>query len=236
MKAAFLDWLAPGATIFRNGPVNGPRVIEAEGDPPIVLDWRPVHVETSASGEMGLSTGPWRITKRGDVASAQRFGQFVSVWRRNSAGAWRVHVDLGIGHPEPILWDAPLSLAQAPAPSTSTLQSLEDAEADFAAHARNAGTAAAYSALGSESMRTYREGVGPILGRAAVLASSEIPAGPLEWSCDRTEASRAQDFGFAIGRFAAPGGKAAGHYLRIWRREEAGWRVALDITEALASK
>src|SRR5262252_6871325 len=45
-------------------------------------------------GELGLSTGPWRLTNPKDPTHPS-FGQFVSVWRREPGGAWKVIVDLG---------------------------------------------------------------------------------------------------------------------------------------------
>ena len=33
--------------------------------------------------------------------------------------------------------------------------------------------------------------------------------------------------------YAPPGGPAAGHYVRVWRREPGGWRIAADVTNAL---
>ena len=70
MRAAFLAWLAPDAIALprRAGERPGDRS-PRRPEPPIVLDWRPVFVEVAASGELGLSTGPWTITSRTDPAA-----------------------------------------------------------------------------------------------------------------------------------------------------------------------
>lgn len=234
-RAAFLAWLAPGATLFRNGPVDGPATIRREPDPPIVLDWRPVFVETAASGEIGLSTGPWKIQRRADPAAAPRYGQFLSVWRRDSFGSWRVHVDLGISHPGPALWDAPLEAGHTPR-ATRGPETVERAEAEFARLARTQGTQSAYAAWASSRIRLYREGIAPLLGREAALSHAGEPAGSLEWVRARSESSEAGDFGFASGHYARPGEAKAGHFVRIWRREEDGWRIAADVTEAFVRR
>ncbi len=235
MRAAFLAWLAPGSTLFRAGPVDGPAEISRNPDPPIVLDWRPAFVEVSASGEMGLSTGPWRIRSKADPARPERFGQFVSVWKRPPGGHWRVWVDLGISHPGPVLWDAPLAANFTPKAGAAIAGSIAQAEAEFARLARTAGHAAAYGAWVSPTVRIYREGHAPFLGREASLASPAAQ-GSAEWSLERQETSQAGDFGFAIGRYGAPGGPKAGDYVRIWRRESAGWRIALDVVDAVKPK
>ena len=233
MRAAFLHWLGPGSTLFRGGPVDGAATIAANPDPPIVLDWRPVHVETSASGDFGLSTGPWRTRPRGGAPAPERFGQFVSVWRKDAAGEWRVHVDLGIGHPEPSLWDAPLGLHPARRPDQPPARTLEEAEEAFARLSSAASARAAYAAHASGSIRGYRDAHAPLLGRDAFLGSGSIPAGALEWESLRAETSHSGDLGFTLGRYRTPGSATAGHYLRVWRREGAEWRIALDITEPL---
>lgn len=238
MRAAFLAWLAPDATLYRNGPVNGPAYIAANPDPPILLDWRPAFVEVAASGELGLSTGPWTLTSRRDPGATPRHGQFVSVWKREGKGPWRVRVDLGISHSGPALAHAPLQALSTsnqgnpPAPST-----IADAEARFAALAARSGDAAAYAALASPSVRVYREGHAPFLGRAEALSSPAAGEARTAWTLETHEASTSGEFGFASGRFGpAPGAAAAGHYVRVWRREAGDWRIALDVVNALSPR
>lgn len=234
MRAAFLAWLAPDATLFRAGPVNGPAAIAASPDPPIVLDWRPVFVEVAASGELGLSTGPWKITSRSDPSAPPLFGQFISVWKRTADAGWRVHVDLGISHPHPGLADAPLLAQVTPALARGdSAAGVAAAEADFARRAAEAGNAAAYAHWLSPAARIYREGHAPFLGREAALASPAAGNDRIAWSVERHEASASGDLGYAMGRYAVPGGSTAGHYLRVWRREAPGWRIALDVVNAL---
>jgi ketosteroid isomerase-like protein len=234
MRAAFLAWLAPDATLFRNGPVNGPAVIAAEPDPPIVLDWRPAYVEVAASGELGLSTGPWKMTRRGDPSAAPRHGQFVSVWKRDAAGAWRVRVDLGISHAGAALWDAPLVARVPSPPGAGSGSTIASAEARFASLAAEGGDAAAYAALASPAIRLYREGHAPFLGREAALASPAASPAKTAWTLETHEAGASADLGYATGRYGPGGGATAGHYVRIWRHEPGGWRIALDVVNAVA--
>lgn len=237
MRTAFLAWLAPGATLFRDGPVNGPAFIAANPDPPIVLDWRPAYVEVAASGEMGLSTGPWTIASRRDPGAAPRHGQFVSVWKRVDGGPWRVHVDLGISHPDPTLAEAPLQALTTPDPGPDTPDTIAAAEARFAALSSRSGDAAAYAASASPTLRIYREGQAPFLGRAESIAARAVGTAGTSWTLETHETSASGDFGYAIGRYGTASGDAvAGDYLRIWRREAGGWRIALDVVNARAQR
>lgn len=234
MRAAFLAWLAPDAIVFRNGPVNGPALIASRPEPPIILAWRPVFVEVAQSAEMGLSTGPSTITSRADPLAPPRHGQFVSVWKRPPGGAWRVRVDLGISHPGAALADAPLEAGVTPSPGPHPgAGTIAGAEASFARLAAAAGDSSAYAHFVSASTRLYREGHAPFLGQEAALASPAAAATRTAWTMESHETSVSGDLGYATGRYAPPGGPAAGHYVRVWRREPGGWRIAADVTNAL---
>lgn len=100
MKAAFLGALADDGILFRGGPVNGVALWRARAESPAVLEWAPSYAEVSGDGDLGFSTGPWSLRpKAGEAAVA--FGHFVSVWRRERGGPWRVALDIGISHPDP---------------------------------------------------------------------------------------------------------------------------------------
>ncbi len=237
MRAAFLTWLAPEATLFRDGPVNGPAYVAANPDPPIILDWRPVFVEVAAGGDLGLSTGPWTLTSRKNPSALPRHGQFVSIWKRVAGGPWRVQVDLGISHPTPALATVPLLAVTTPASDARLSATLLEAEAGFAQAAVRAGDAAAYASSVSGSVRLYRNGHEPFLGREAALASPAARAAHTVWTLESHEMSASGDFGYATGRFGPAENHApAGHYLRAWRREPGGWRIALDVVNELASR
>lgn len=237
MRAAFLSWLAPGATLYRDGPVNGPAFIAANPDPPIVLDWRPVFVEAAASGELGLSTGPWTITARKDPSGPARHGQFVSIWKRGSGGPWRVQVDLGISHPGPELATASLQAFTTPAANPVPAGTLAQAEAQFARTAALSGDASAYAESVSASVRLYREGHAPFLGREAALSSPAAQQARTAWTVATEEVSASGDFGYATGHYAPAQGRATtGHWVRAWRREPGGWRIALDVVNELVPR
>jgi ketosteroid isomerase-like protein len=230
MRVAFLAHFAPGGVLVREGWRTAREAWEPQPAPPIVLDWRPVYVETAASGEMGMSTGPWRITPRG-AAAPQRFGQFFSIWSREPGGPWRVDIDIGIPHPQPVLWDAPLVAVRTPA-VPGAAGSLEEAEAAFAQLAATQG-AAAWQRWGAQDLRLYREGSPPRLGLFAALPA--VDAKPARWIAERTATAASRDFGYARGTVRGlPAGELAGYYLHVWRREAGGWRLVADVFNAAA--
>ena len=230
MRVAFLaNFDADGVTV-RNAWIVSNDYLRDRPAPPIFLDWRPQYVEVAPSGEMGLSTGPSKITSKAKADAPPAYGQFVSVWRRDAAGAWKVAVDLGIGHPQPALWDQPLQARVSPTAPAASGASLPDAEAQFARIASERGARAAYEALGASDLRYYRGGHAPVAGRAQALAASTMTDDRNAWAVERSEVARSGDFGYARGNYASAAGQAPlGWYLRVWRREADGWRIVMDV-------
>lgn len=234
MRAAFLAHFADDGVMVQGGWTNAIAHLAPRASPPIVLDWRPAYVEVPASGELGLSTGPWKVSDPANPGEKPAYGQFVSVWRRAAGGPWKVEVDIGIAHPQPALWDEALRATTVEGGGTPP-ESIETAEAGFAREALRDGARAAYGRHASATVRIYRSGASPVLGRQAALASSAAGEGPFTWTAERIETARSGDFGYARGSYAeasAPG-VALGQYLRIWRLESGAWRVALDVTAPL---
>ena len=234
MRAAFLAAFAPDGVFVRNGWTVSNEWLRNQPAPPIVLDWRPQYVEVAASGELGLSTGPWKITSKAKPDTPPLFGQFVSVWRREAGGSWKVAVDLGIAHPAEALWSAPLETRQLPAPRSGPESGIAQAEARFAADARANGLRAAYAAHGADNLRFYRNGHPPTAARSDALTAAAMAEASPAWTVERMETARSGDFGYARGSYAvaAAPGVPTGWYLRVWRREGGEWRIVMDVTNA----
>ncbi|HEX7465963.1 MAG TPA: nuclear transport factor 2 family protein, partial [Usitatibacter sp.] len=203
MRAAFLANFADDGVYVRDGWVEAKADLAKRSAPAIVLDWKPVFTEVAWSGDLGLSTGPWKITSKAKPDAAPSFGQFVSVWRRDPGGPWKVVVDIGIAHAGAALWDQPLATVMLPGRAALTRGGIESAELDFVSDAHLKGLPAAYATYGSERFRFYRDGFEPAVGKANALASPAMTGEKLAWSIDQIEMSRARDFGYSRGSYAA---------------------------------
>jgi hypothetical protein len=235
-RAAFLSHFAEDGVTVRDGWIVSNTFLAGQPNPPIVLDWRPVHVEVAASGDFGLSTGPWKITSTTQPDAPPAHGQFVSVWKREPGRPWRVAIDLGIPHPGPALWDAPLrtttrsgSVAAGP---------IEGAESAFTREARERGLAAAYSRHAAADLRLYRPGAPPTLDRTQALARELPDARGWTWVTERSEVARSGDFGYTRGRYASAAApdKPLGYFMRVWRYEAPDWRIVLDVVNLAPPK
>jgi len=102
----WLSFFAQDATIFPPGaPVvtgldNIREHYAATGFDPTGLTWQPVAAELSAAGDLGYTYGTWtfqRAVATGEVRSSS--GKYLSVWRKDEQGRWRLVAD--IGSPDP---------------------------------------------------------------------------------------------------------------------------------------
>jgi ketosteroid isomerase-like protein len=237
MRVAFLGAFAADGVFVRGGWKVSNDFLRDRPAPAIVLDWRPQYVEVAQSGDLGLSTGPSKISSKAKPDTPPTYGQFVSVWRREGTGPWKVAVDLGVSHAADSLWSAPLEtrqLAALAAPGGS----VSDAEARFAADARARGLRAAYAAHSAGNLRFYRPGQPPAVGREAALAAPGMADAVPAWTIERTETARSGELAYARGAYApgATPGVPAGWYLRVWRREPVGWRIVLDVVNPAPPK
>jgi ketosteroid isomerase-like protein len=66
-----------------------------------ILAWRPVMAEVSTDGSMAHTIGTWNFHVRGkDSTATAGTGHYLTVWRRQADGSWKVLADIGTQHPK----------------------------------------------------------------------------------------------------------------------------------------
>jgi ketosteroid isomerase-like protein len=65
------------------------------------LEWTPVDAWGSKGGDMGVTTGTWKAFAGPGVTTPSVTGRYVTVWRKNAAGAWKALIDIGNPDPKP---------------------------------------------------------------------------------------------------------------------------------------
>jgi ketosteroid isomerase-like protein len=66
-------------------------------DTTVALTWKPVSVEVSPGGNMAYTIGRWDRTPRAGApaGAAVRHGSYVTIWRKQGDGTWKVVLDVG---------------------------------------------------------------------------------------------------------------------------------------------
>jgi len=224
--AAFLAHLAGDALVFMPEPEAGHRIYGARKDDGSLLSWEPSFVELAASGDFAVSTGPWSWRAAGAEAPAA-FGHFLSLWVRRG-GRWQVRLDIGVPHPAHE--EAPLALVTHAGPALPG----ESPGAAWAAFdkAADGDLAQALRAAADPGLRLYRKGLAVRPGNLAALAPGE--GGAARWESLGAEVATSRDLAFRWGRRHLQG--AGFTALQVWRRGDAGWRLAMDVALPLAER
>lgn len=96
---------ADGVMIVPGREVRGPDQIrelmeQSFGDSTFTISWEPRRAEISAFGDLGYTVGRYE-TRRSDAGDAPitRRGTYVTIWKSNKEGTWRVVLDVGAPDP-----------------------------------------------------------------------------------------------------------------------------------------
>lgn len=100
-KAAFLAWFHPTDSQFvqPGAYLKGAAAIAApfeQSPPDFAIGWTPDSGVASASGDFATTTGRYAV-KMGDQTVEQ--GRYMTSWRKDEAGAWKVVMDATIADP-----------------------------------------------------------------------------------------------------------------------------------------
>lgn len=97
--AAFAKWFAPDAVLLSNGkaPVMGAPAIAASADwkaQQYRLTWTPDGGRMSPAGDMGFTWGTYTgRSKDRDGTPIITTGRYMTVWKKQSDGSWKVEMD-----------------------------------------------------------------------------------------------------------------------------------------------
>jgi ketosteroid isomerase-like protein len=100
--AAWVSWFAEdGAQVQPGvGEIRGHDALRNAmaglDDPDFSLTWAPDRADIAASGDLGWTTGRFVSEGRGAEGDLRRgYGRYVSIWRKQADGSWKVVMDLG---------------------------------------------------------------------------------------------------------------------------------------------
>ena len=233
-RAAFLAFLADDGIVFRPGPLNGKEVWEKRPQTGFDLVWEPTFAVMARSGDFGYDTGPakWRAKKEGEFSG---HGQFVSVWKKQKGGAWKVALDCGIENPEPAGRPDPLEVDPSTSSKAATdieirRKNLREAQEKLSEAARN-DAVSAMLAFAADQIRVFRDGHFPAKGKETGRSLLGDAGDKVSFVMMGGEVSSSADLAYAYGKYssAREKGTEQGHYLHIWQTDATGsWKLVLD--------
>lgn len=241
-RATFLAFLADDGIVFRPGPVNGKEAWGKRSENGFDLIWEPTFAAIARSADLGYTTGPakWRANKNEEKFLG--YGQFVSIWKKQKDGSWKVALDCGIENPEPPGKPEPLRMfVPEEGQEVKILESrrktlpLQEAHQKFVDAAKNNSADAALE-VAAEEIRVYRDGSLPAVGKSAAATLLNAKAGKMSFQQLGGDMSRSTDLAYSYGKYSLnrDGSTELGHFFQIWQIDAAGvWKLVVDWQQAL---
>lgn len=97
IKEGFLNYMDSAGVVFRQGKaVNALETFRQQQTGPGILTWGPSFAVVSASGDMGVTAGPYEFREKSSKDTPLAKGTFSSIWQVNQKGEWKNLADLGV--------------------------------------------------------------------------------------------------------------------------------------------
>jgi len=98
----FMSYIAEDVRFYSAGVMRTGKLAFREGwakgfaDPNWSITWAPLYAEAGKSADLGYSTGSFEIhDKSSDGTPVVRKGSYVTIWRKQPDGVWKVALDIG---------------------------------------------------------------------------------------------------------------------------------------------
>ncbi|WP_026896945.1 hypothetical protein [Daejeonella oryzae] len=239
VKKAFLTVSDENTIVFRPNPVKAEKYFGKQDGDDSQLSWHPTLAKISKSGDWGFTTGPY-IFKTSLEDEKTTYGQYLSVWKMNSKGVWKLAIDLGIPHDKPkteekLHFTDPKNTRFFNQRSVKRLQQREEmiltSDELFSATLKNYKNLA-YNVFLGDDARLLFPGYEPIIGKTNItdfLRNQE-----LQIATEPVEADRAlgSDLAYTYGTatIAYKGKESKYNYVRIWEVQDGHkWNVTVEV-------
>ncbi len=238
-RDAFLEFIADDGILFQPGPINGKKFWTERQARKGLLSWEPIFADVSRSGDLGYTTGPWEFRPNGADDKPVAFGQYFTIWKKQSDGSWKFVLDRGVGSEKPFATKIllfPLNDEESTTSGNIDIETgraiVKKLEAEFAERSVKKGAADAFDSYLAEDARLLRENVAPAVGKNTALSLVSSRLGNLSWQVTAADISASGDLGYTYGVFEFKSGSAGpehGSYVHVWKKQNGKWKVVLDI-------
>jgi hypothetical protein len=221
-RAAFLEYLAEDGVLVRSGPVNGRVYWAGAPEDPGLLQWYASRAALAQSSDLGYTLGPWSYGKR--AARPRSFGHYLTIWRREPGGQWRVVVNGSISHPKRSKARRMGSgvTMQEPYGLKHLRLDIEGIEQRFASAAQASGYEATAASWAQARSVRLRDGAEP------GSFSPQTPTSAASARLEGSGASAAADLAYAYGTVSEASG-ARGAFVHIWHVLDGEPYLAVDL-------
>jgi len=225
-KNAFLKFIDSNGIVFDQGKAaNGIEVWNKRQDGPFVLNWAPNYVEIANSNDFGYTTGPWTLHPK-DSDSITARGQFTTVWHIDGNGEWKFLVDLGVGNAPQLTQSGLNEIKIKKISGTASTEELLKAEQNFIVSYK-ADKENAYKLYLSKQSILNRHGLQQATEKKSQTEMIKATPQDIEYTVAGSAIAPSGDLAYVYGN--SFNNKKSENYLRIWRKEKEGWKIAVEV-------
>jgi ketosteroid isomerase-like protein len=244
LNAAFVENFAEESILFTSKWItNGKQYYKERKETPVVLKWEPEYMDISLSRDFGISTGPWEMQDYRPNTEPLSTGYFLTVWKRQPDGVWKVILDAGSQSPPPVTSqhrisfpsgaDKPVANILNISPSTVSAE-LMDREKQILGIWKSDPVPSTYKSFLADDVRIQIGGELPKVKRDTINLWLSRLNKNLTWTTKGCSAANSADLGFTYGNFEirSVSGISEGHYVRIWKKQSDGkWLITVDMMD-----
>jgi ketosteroid isomerase-like protein len=214
IRAAFLEYLADDAVVFLPEPMNGKEGYSNRPESEAELSWYPAYADISASLDWGYTTGPYEFRAKPEDEKPVGAGFYLSVWKKQPDGQWKVAVDQGSSFPVEQIKEESYSPAKASGAGKQAKGNRQQLLQQDTA------TAQAYR---PETL-IYRAGVYP----HRYKEGKATPESKVSYTTLGHDIAPAADMAYTYGSYTLNqcGQAQTGYYLKVWKVLDGQWKLA----------
>jgi ketosteroid isomerase-like protein len=241
-NAAFVEYFADESILFTDKWItNGKEYWEEKKKRPVVLKWEPEFMDISAGRDFGISTGPWEMQEYRPNTAPLATGYFLTVWKEQSNGTWKVILDAGSETPPPDANKHSFSFPEeadkalfnpAIIDTKITNNELAETEKQFMMAWKNNPVPDTYASFLAPDARIQLSGHLPLTNTKTIAIGIAQLDKTINWTTEGYGAASSGDLGFTYGylEIANDLKGTKGHYVRIWRKQPFGkWAIEIEM-------
>jgi ketosteroid isomerase-like protein len=248
-REAFAAFIAEDGILFRPTAVFGKKWMQEHPLPPAttrpLLSWQPIFAAVSRAGDLGYTTGPWLFKQDIKDAKPAAFGNFMTVWKKQTNGVWRFALDLGISNPEPKattpIWEPGNSQEGSGSfkridPEAARVVLL-NVDREFSKASADQGAREAFLLYAAKDVRLFRNDHFPFIGKTAAADALAPITAEWTWTPSFAGVSVSGDLGYSYGVYELREKNPArtvserGNYARVWKKVIGDWKLVVDVAD-----
>jgi ketosteroid isomerase-like protein len=198
-------------------------------------------MDISASRDFGISTGPWEAQEYRPNTAPVATGYYLTVWKKQSDGAWKAILDGGSATPVPVenkhifLYPAGADKKVSDPPVIeieSSCKELSEREKQILTEWRKNPGSSAYTSFLEKNIRLQINGHLPTTNADTIRTRIDQLDKKMIWNSAGSGAASSGDIGYTYGLLEIPGNPDVikGHYVRIWKKHPgADWKIIMEM-------